>query len=473
MLPPPTNKCIRTLRGANFSAAEDEEEEEEEEEEIPAIRRSRPDHDENRPSYVSCHSQSHSLGRDRSLSTGSIVKREPFEEVRQPETQLDIAASEQSQNRTSDRFSSAWHQEMDDGSQELLPDRAYLDQMPRLSLSAVKSYTVEETAPPIHTVSDHASLHSWCADELDGTKANHHETGIVSGEVLSIAPRELASPTPGRFPIGSPGEEEISQIRSHKCRPSDHKGGVTCSRISTERYPIDGHDEGSLSGHRRSVLDGRKGTQPNQLIRTGRSVLQHMPKIFRKDRESQQTNQEIHHLREDGSSSTSILFRRKSRKAGWCSSSKAANDSPPEFGPNRTLPAYAFDGACDEDDTSPTMPAVDVNKALPPQPLLTKNKTRASCRADTPSLTLSHESRARPSTASTASSDLSRVSSKKRFHRTAHELVRPDMAGSRDPSPLRQLDSDKFLVASKHDPLASPKLPDTYVALIESCHFGS
>lgn len=356
--------------------------------------------------------------------------------------------------------SSARHQEATSGEDlEFLSDRVYGDDMPRMSLSAVKTYTVERAAPSMSTISDHASIHSWRADNLTTTKTHHRESSIASKEVLTLAPREAASPTPGRFPIDSLGEDEVSQIEPHKCKPKDHEGGVTCSRISCERYPIDGHGGGPLDNRRTSVLGGGKGTQPNQLMQRGRSFLQHIPKIFRKGSRSQQAHQQSRHARGETSSVTGSFFRRNSSKSGLCST--APGDSPPRFGPKHTIPTYSLDGACDEDDTASTMPAVDLNKALPPQPSPTKNYTSVSSRTDTPSLTHSHESKARPSTASTGSSGVSRVSSKKKFHRTAHELVNPDMAGSRDPSPLRQLDADKFLVASKYDPLASPNLPDT------------
>jgi hypothetical protein len=355
---------------------------------------------------------------------------------------------------------STWPDEViDDESQLFLPDKAYLDEVPRMSLSAVRSYTIEKTSPSISTVSDHASFHSRRGSRVDAFESDHREIAVVDREVVSLSPRRLISPTPGRFPIDSPREEEISQIQSHKCKPNDHGEGVTCSRVSYERYPIDGHDEGAANSGRLSALLRRKETLPNQLIQRGRSLLQRMPKIFRKDRKNKQTNQQGQHAIQDTSATTGGLFRRKSSKAGWCAG--AGNLSPPAFGPKRTTPGYTLDGACDEDDTTSTMNTVDLNKALPPHPIELKNKATISSRAGTPSLTNSHESNTRPSTASTGSSKLSRVSSKKRFHRTAHELARPSMADSRDPSPLRQDDSDRFLVASKYDPLASPKLPHT------------
>lgn len=659
VLPPPTSKRIRALRGANFSAGIADI--------LSSARRSAFAHDENRPSYISSHSESQLQGCDRSVSTGSVVKHEPFQELGQHRNQLSILSSTQNTNEASgenikdegfhiqegvplpaqtaaglrrissseckiadqtstehhpiaerepapfalnddgsDRdsqqdfadvtssvahmddanllrfemmsagrshllhhhrthsgptgtvvlraihsgdsssdlgrdmevhrqtslqdlewngegeeeshepsettsgkhptdvaplassevherpfaapiadaeesfdnferctFPSTWHKETTgDQNLEFLPDRAYGDENQRMSLSAVKSYTVEKSSPSISTFSDHASLHSCCgdesnalktahcADELDTLKTGHRDNSIFGEEILSLAPWEPASPTPGRFPIDSPSEEEVSQIRSHKCRPSDHDRGVTCSRISLERYPIDGHDEGSHENRQTPVLVNRKETQQNRLFRRrGRSFLQRMPKIFQKDRESKQTNRQGRNPAEDASPTTGGLFRRKSRKAGLCST--AGDDSPPKSGPRHTIPSYSFDGACDEDDTASTMPVVDLNKALPPQPLPTKNKTTASPRTDTPSLTHSGESRTRPSTASTGSSGVSRVSSRKRFHRTANELVHPNMANSRGPSPLHELDSDKLLVASKYDPLASPKLPDT------------
>jgi hypothetical protein len=663
VLPPPTSKRIRALRGANFSAGVGDI--------LSSARRSAFTHDENRPSYISSHSESQSQGRDRSVSTDSVVEHEPDQELGQHRNQLSILPSAQNTNEASgenvkdegfhiqegvpvpvqtaaglrrtsssecknadqtsterhpiaerepapcalnddgsDRdsqqyfadvssnvehidnakllkfemmrarrshlphhrrthsgptgtvvlraihsgdsssdlgkdvevhrqtslqdlewggegeeesheppettseknpidvappassevhetpfaaptagaeesfddfecptFPSTWHEETtDDGNLEFLPDRAYGDENQRMSLSAVKSHTVEKTSLSISTFSDHASLHSCCADEsnalktdycadaLDTLKTDHRENSIFGEEVLSLVPREPASPTPGRFPIDSPSEEEVSQIRSHKCKPSDHDKGVTCSRISLERYPIDGHDEGSHNNRRTSVLVDRKETQQNRLFRRGRIFLQRMPKIFQKDRQSKQTNRQGRSPAEDALPTTGGLFRRKSRKAGLCST--AGDDSPPKSGPKHTIPSYSFDGACDEDDTASTMPVVDLNKALPPQPLSTKNKTPASTRIATPSLTHSGESRTRPSTASTGSSGVSRVSSRKRFHRTANELVHPNMASSRGPSPLHELDSDKLLVASKYDPLASPKLPDTSVALI-------
>lgn len=354
---------------------------------------------------------------------------------------------------------SAGHQEKsDDDVQQLLPDAAYLDEAVRMPVSTVKSYTAEKTTASIDTASDHASLHSWRGDKSDAIESNHGEISVINGEVLSHAPQQSVSPTAGRFPIDSPGEEEISQIRSHKCEPHDHRDGVRCSRISAERYPIDGH-ESSHGNRRASMLLSRKETQPSQLLRQGRSLLQHMPKIFRKGRESKQTNPQDPDSIEDGSSTTPSLFRRRSTKTGL--RSKIGIGSRPKVGPNRTTPIFSFDGACDEDDSMSTMPAVDLNKALPPQPLLTKSETPATCGTNTPSLAHSSESKTRPSTASTLSSELSRVSSKKRFHRTTHDLIHPDMAGSREPSPLHELDADRLLVASKYDPLASPKQPDT------------
>ena len=354
---------------------------------------------------------------------------------------------------------SAGHQEETDNDiQQFLPDAAYLDQAMRMPVSTVKSHTVEKTTASIDTTSDRASLHSWRGDKSDAIQADHREISVINGEVLSHAPQQSVSPTSGRFPIDSPGEEEISQIRSHKCEPNDHRDGVRCSRISAERYPIDGH-ESSHGNRRTSMLPSRKETQPSQLLRRGRSLLHHMPKIFRKGRENKQTNHQDPDSIEDDSSTTAGLFRRRSTKTGL--RLKTGIGSPPKFGPNRTAPIYSFDGACDEDDTMSTMPAVDLNKALPPQPLLTKSQTPATCGTNTPSLAHSDESKTRPSTASTFSSELSRVSSKKRFHRTTHDLVHPDMAGSREPSPLHELDADKLLVASKYDPLASPKQPDT------------
>jgi hypothetical protein len=647
VLPPPTSKCIRALRAANFSAAE-------EDASLPN-RRSTLTHDESRPSYISCHSLSlsHSLGRDRSVSTGSIVKHDPLQEVgyqkdqnsvitsgrdvdnpseditqkillssnethrglfsksssccndgerggteydqihtagqaaciakddeldkdsqqefsdvtgsldhahdpnilqfemmssglrhslhhrrtqsdptgtvslrpvysggtprelvtgarmsRQPSSEpldRDSELSQENHGNNLDRLqtrlqicpdrtvvssqmletpssasvcdagsavqetpggfdhhiSTSWYQDTIDDEDiepgELLPDRAYVDETLRMSLSAVKSHPVEKTAPSISTVSDQASFHSWRVDESKALEVERRETGVVREKVLTPAPCEPPSPTPGRFPIDSPDEEEISQIRAHNCKPSDHEEGVTCSPVSYARYPIDGHDGGSFDSHRTSVITQRRETQPNLLIQRGRSFLQHMPKIFRKGRKSKQTNQQGRLTPDDSPSISRGPFRRKSNKAGWCST--PGGDSPPDFAPKRTAPTYNFDGACDEDDTAATMPAVDLNKALPPQPHLPKDEPAATSLTGTPSLTHSHETKPRPSTASTGSSDLSRVSSKKRFHRTAHGLVHLQMSESRELSPLRQMDSDKFLVGSKYDPLE--EFPDT------------
>ncbi len=345
-----------------------------------------------------------------------------------------------------------------DNVQELLPDATYLDQATRVPVSVVKSFTIEKTNTSMDTASDHASLHSWRGDESDAFQADRREINVINHEVLSYTPQQTISPTSRRFPIDSPGEEEISQIRSHKCKPNDHQDGVRCSRISAERYPIDG-PENSQGSRRVSMLPSLKETQPGQLLRRGRSLLHHMPKIFRKDRENKQTKHQDVEPTEDKSSTIASLFRRRSTKTGKRSTNGVG--SPTKSGPNRNTPTYSFDGACDEDNTGSTMSVVDLNKALPPQPLLTKGTTPTTCGTNTPSLTHSHESKTRPSTASTLSSELSRISSKKRFHRTTHDLVHPDMAGSREPSPLHELDADRLLVASKYDPLASPKQPDT------------
>lgn len=429
------------------------------------------DYDEEEEEYL--HKYAGSSSENQPSRVG-LLPEEPAVSSKKHETPItaSFCANEKATVEPSDGFESRpgsliWHQEtIEDRSEQLLPDRAYLAETSRMSLSAVKSYTVERTSPSISTVSDYVSLHSWRADDLNSLRAERRGTSIVHGEVLSLAPREPASPTPGRFLIEVSREEEISQVTSHRCRPGDHKGGVACSRISPERYPIDGHDECSPRSHPTAVLAGPDGTQSNQLIRRGRSILQRMPKLFRKGAQSKQTNRAARRPRGNTCSISGGLLRRKNSKALWCT--KAWGNSSPNAGPNRTTPAYSFDGACDEDDDSSTMPALDLNKALPPQPLLTKQKTPASSRADTPSLTHSHESKTRPSTASTHSSDLSRGSSKRRFHRTTHELVHPKMAGSRDSSPLGQLDSDKFLVGSKFDPLASPRLPDTSVTRMRS-----
>ena len=355
--------------------------------------------------------------------------------------------------------SSARQQEAsDDETQQLLSDRVYSDEAQRISLLAVKSHTVEKTDPSISTVSDHASLHSWRGDGVDGFSAERREPSVVKGEVLSLAPKEPALPTPGRFPIDSATEDEVSQVAAHNCRREDHGNKVTCSRISSERYPIDGY-EGSSDSRRISVGAGRRRTQPDEPIQRGRSLLQQIPKVFRKYRENKQNKQQSRATAEEVSSPTESVFRRRLSRAGWCLTAESDGDSPPRFGPNRTMPSYSFDGACDEEDTWSTMPIVDLNKALPPQPLL--SQTTSSGRTKTPSLSRSPESKTRPSTASTQSSHPSRASSKKRFHQTTFELVHPDMADLRAPSPLYEVDSDRFLVGSKYDPLASPKQPDT------------
>jgi hypothetical protein len=355
--------------------------------------------------------------------------------------------------------SSARQQEAtDDETQQLLSDRVYSDEAPRISLLAVKSHTVEKTDPSISTVSDHASLHSWRGDDVDGFVADRREPGVVKGEVLTLAPKEPALPTPGRFPIDSATEDEVSQVAAHNCRREDHGNKVTCSRISSERYPIDGYED-SFDSRRISVGAGRRRTQPDEPIQRGRSLLRQIPKVFRKYRENKQIKQQSRATAEEVSSPTESVFRRRLSRAGWCLTAESDGDSPPSFGPKRTMPSYSYDGACDEDDTWSTMPAMDLNKALPPQPLL--SKTTTSCRTDTPSLSHSPESKTRPSTASTHSSHPSRASSKKRFHQTTFELVRPEMAESRAPSPLYEVDSDRFLVGSKYDPLASPKQPNT------------
>jgi hypothetical protein len=346
----------------------------------------------------------------------------------------------------------------DDETQQFLSDRVYCDEALRISLSTVKSHTVEKTGPSICTVSDHASLHSWRGDGVDALDADRREAGVGKGEVLSLAPQEPAVPTPGRFPIDSATEDEVSQVASHNCRGGNHRRSVICSRISSERYPIDGH-QGSFDSRRISAGAGWRGTQADQPIQRGRSLLRQIPKVFRRYRESKQIKQrQRRDAAEKVSSPTGSIFRRRLSTAGWCLTAGSDSDSPPRFGPDRTTPSYSFDGACDEDDTWSTMPAVDLNKALPPQPLLTKTTT--SCRTKTPSLTHSPESKTRPSTASTQSSELSRASSKRRFHQTTFKLVHPDMADSRAPSPLYEVDSDRFLVGSKYDPLASPKQPE-------------
>jgi hypothetical protein len=386
------------------------------------------------------------------LQTSTALERP----VPLPSSGTEMALEEHIALSQGSRTPPAWPTETIDGdAQQFLPDRAYLDEVPRMSLASVQSHTVERASPPISTVSDRASFHLWRGTDLHVLRADNRETRVINGEVLSLGPRVRAPTTPGRFPIDSPSEEEVSHIRPHNCKPSDHENGVTCSRISYERYPIDGHDKIPGDSGRTSRIGGSKGTQPGPVLQRGRSFLQRLPKVFPKLRENKQTNQEGCPPRK--SSITGSLFRRKSSKAAWCSSAEA--DSPPKAGPKHTIPAYQFDGACDEDDSLSRMSTVDLNKALP-QPPLTENNA-PPCPTGTPSLTHSHESKTRPSTASTGVSEISRVSSKKRFHRTAHELVYPEMAGSREPSPLRELDSDKFLVGSKYDPLASPKLPDT------------
>jgi hypothetical protein len=355
--------------------------------------------------------------------------------------------------------SSSWqHEANDDETQQLLSDKVYSDEGPRISLLAVKSHTVEQTEPSISTVSDHASFHSWRGDGVDGSGADYREPGDVRGEVLSLAPKEPARPTPGRFPIDSATEDEVSLVAAHDCGRGDHGNKVTCSRISSERYPIDGY-EGDFDSRRICVGAGQRRTQPDEPIQRDRSILRQVPKVFRKYRENKRNKQQSRATAEGVSSPTESVFRRRLSRAGWCLTAENDGDSPPRFGPNRTMPSYSFDGACDEDDTWSTMPAVNLNKALPPQPLL--SQTITSGRTNTPSLSHSPDSKTRPSTTSASSPHPSRACSKKRFHQTTFELVRPEMADSRAPSPLYEVDSDRFLVGSKYDPLASPKQPDT------------
>ena len=141
---------------------------------------------------------------------------------------------------------STWHQETtDDQSEPFLSDRVYIDEMQCKSPSTVKSCTVEKASPSIRTASDHGSLHSWCEFDVDASKAEHYGPGIIGEEILSTISRGPVSPKTGKFTIDSPAKGEISQIRSHKCKPNDHGEGVICSRVSYERYPIDGH-EGSV-----------------------------------------------------------------------------------------------------------------------------------------------------------------------------------------------------------------------------------
>jgi hypothetical protein len=487
VLPPPTNRRIRQLRRANFEVDE------------PALasprRRTAVAHEENRPSYVSCHSLPDFEDAIDSANSPLNAYSTALQEIPQPRNQLDpipfstqhtspaevIAANQrafQSQKQCWQKMqeeaaaapTTCWDanhggSKHDSNLRQKEPAASLHQNEPRGAMQrelAESRANFDHGARPPISHSRNASLHSWRENDAEALKAENRDPSVVNPEVLHLAPREPAYPTPGRFPIDSLGEEQVSRIRPHRCRPHEHAEGVTCSRISYERYPIDGYDGGYEYAHRSLPPREKKGTQPVQLIQRGRDILRHMPKIFRKHRKNKQTNGSDHNTDETATSHLSGIFRRKSSPSGWCTT--ATEDSPPKAAPKRDT-LYSFDGACDEDDTitTKTMSSVDLNKALPPQPLLLKNRGTVSIRTDTPSLSHSHETHTRPSTASTKSSELSRASSKKQFHRTAHSLTHPEMSESRHSSLLHESDTDKFLVGSKYDPPASSRLPDTYV----------
>lgn len=344
--------------------------------------------------------------------------------------------------------------------EEFLPDIAYVEDNPRISLSHVRSHTVERRAASITTASDHGSLHSPHSDGLNAFAINRREHGIVNQDVLTLAPREPVSPTPGRFPIDSASEDKISRLSSHKRKLSGQEDAVACEHASFKEPPINVQNERSLESSHASVSGGRR-TPQNQLIHRGRRFLHLLPKVFRKECKNKQTTQPSGHTQTDSSIAEGLV--RESNKAGRLS--RAEGHSSPDLRPKRSEPFPAFDGACDDDDSPSVMSSVDLNKALPPQPLLLNTRGPASRCTGPPSLTFSYKSHTRPSTASTRSSNLSQASSKNRFHRTTHQLVHSEMADSKDLSPLREVDSDRHLVPSKYDPgvspPVSPKMPDT------------
>jgi hypothetical protein len=260
VLPPPTNRAIRALRGANFSAVE-------EGNSVPAwaLPFSRED---SRPSYVSCHSLSSSPTPSRFLSIGSVVEserdsRQEYEDVTGNADHADdptlitfempagtillrpvqsgLAVGGGAEVRPAQ--STGRQEESDDEAEYFLSNRTYNADAQRMALSAVKSYPVKKTSPSINTISDRASVHSWDGEELPSPRVHYRSSSILSGEeVLSIVPREPAPPTAGRFPIDGP----------YNPRPSAPTGR-------------------------------------NQVQRQGRNFLHRIPKLFRKGGESKQT----------------------------------------------------------------------------------------------------------------------------------------------------------------------------------------
>jgi hypothetical protein len=120
-----------------------------------------------------------------------------------------------------------------------------------------------------------------------------------------------------------------------------------------------------------------------------------------------------------------------------------------------------IDGASDKVGGARSKSPVNINKALPPIPLLERliPKVPHSASASTQSFACSQDTTNRPSTASSISSGRSRSSSKTDFRITTRCLINPDMAGRN--IKLSPVEPDMYLNPAKYDPGNPPKSPET------------
>jgi hypothetical protein len=346
--------------------------------------------------------------------------------------------------------SSSDQEPADDGTELFLPNKAYGDEISGLSFSAVRSQTVAKTAPLIssHPSASQARLLNDC----DPPNLESREISISNSERLSLFP-DPASPTAEPFAAGG-FCEDIFRGESFDCKPNDQDKNEVSAAFSRRGRLNDIRNDFSSSNQSTPVFPFREETRPNLIIQRGRSLLRHMPKIFQNNRQGKQTNRRSHQGEDKNPSISRDHFRSITGKAGWCTTTRGHSST--DLGPKPTTIARTFDGA---GDVNNTQSAMDLNKALPPQPHSSKEKEGLSTITATSPLIHSQEANPQPSPASIGSSN-SRVSSKELFQRTAPHLAHPESAESKSTSLTQNGVSDDILVASKYDPLACPKLRD-------------
>ena len=133
---------------------------------------------------------------------------------------------------------------------------------------------------------------------------------------------------------------------------------------------------------------------------------------------------------------------------------------------NLRKPNFGLDGTYDGELPSPVR-SLDLNKALPPQPLQPRAMRLSNIRIGTPSLTYSEEERFWPLSASTGSpreTSILRSPSRKRFEQTTRELINPTDADTHALTTFEfDLGQPRRSDASRYDPRLTRRSPNTYV----------